>query len=71
MTFYGMRKSEVVRELKQYIEEDPDLKYYLDNEYVEKIIGLLIEGIGNIIEKNNRKIEEDKKRELRMSGRRI
>ena len=71
MTFYGMRKYEVVRELKQYIEKDPDLKYYLDNEYVEKIIGLLIEGIGNIIEKNNRKIEEDKKRELRRSGRRI
>lgn len=71
MTFYGMRKNEVVRELKQYIEKDPDLKYYLDNEYVEKIIGLLIEGIGNIIEKNNRKIEEDKKRELRRSGRRI
>ena len=71
MTFYGMRKNEVVRELKQYIEKDPDLKYYLDNEYVEKIIGLLIEGIGNVIEKNNRKIEEDKKRELRMSGRRI
>ena len=71
MTFYGMRKSEVVRELKQYIEKDPDLKYYLDNEYVEKIIGLLIEGIGNIIEKNNRKIEEEKKKELRMSGRRI
>lgn len=71
MTFYGMRKNEVVRELKQYIEKDPDLKYYLDNEYVEKIIGLLIEGIGNIVEKNNRKIEEDKKRELRRSGRRI
>ena len=71
MTFYGMRKNEVVRELKQYIEKDPDLKYYLDNEYVEKIIGLLIEGIGNIVEKNNRKIEEDKKRELRRSGRGI
>lgn len=71
MAFYGMSKNEVVRELKQYIEKDPDLKYYLDNEYVEKIIGLLIEGIGNIIEKNNRKIEEDKKRELRRSGRGI
>lgn len=71
MTFYGMRKNEVVGELKQYIEKDQDLKYYLDNEYVEKIIGLLIEGIGYIIEKNNRKIEEDKKRELRMSGLRI
>ena len=71
MTFYGMRKNEVVRELKQYIEKDPDLKYYLDNEYVERIIELLIEGIGNIIEKNNRKIEEDKKRELRRIGHRI
>ncbi|MBQ4634553.1 MAG: hypothetical protein IJB71_04320 [Bacilli bacterium] len=71
MATYGMDKDEVVKELKQYINKEPDLKYYLDNEYIERMIELLIEGIGCIIEKNNRKVEEDKLRELRMSGRRI
>ncbi|HBP13522.1 MAG TPA: hypothetical protein DD613_05605 [Firmicutes bacterium] len=58
---YGMDKNEVIRELKLEIEKDPDLKYYLNNEYVEKMFELLIEVIENVIEKNNKKVEEDKK----------
>lgn len=68
MATYGMNKDEVVKELKHYINKEPDLKYYLDNEYIERMIELLIEGIGYIVEKNNKQIEEDKKRELRMKG---
>ena len=63
-----MNKNEVVKTLRQYINKDPDLKYYLDDENIEKIIELLIEGIGYIVEKNNRKIEEDRKTELRRKG---
>lgn len=63
MSTYGMNKDEVIRELKMEIDKDPDLKYYLNNEYVEKMFELLIEGIGKIIEKNNKKVEEDKKRD--------
>ena len=37
MSTYGMNKDEVIRELKMEIDKDPDLKYYLNNEYVEKI----------------------------------
>ena len=68
MKVYGMNKNEVVKTLRQYINKDPDLKYYLDDENIEKIIELLIEGIGYIVEKNNRKIEEDRKTELRRKG---
>ncbi len=68
MRTYGMSKDEVIRDLKIVMNKEPDLKYYLDNEYVEKAIELIIEGIGTIIEKNNRKIEDDKKSELRMKG---
>lgn len=50
---YGMDKNEVIRELKLEIEKDPNLKYYLNNEYVEKMFELLIEVIENVIEKNN------------------
>lgn len=68
MSNYGMRKDEVVRELKIELEKDPDLKYYLNNEYIEKIIDLLIEGIGKVIEKNNKQVEEDKRREAFARG---
>lgn len=63
MSTYGMDKNEVIRELKMEIDKDPDLKYYLNNEYVEKMFELLIEGIGKVIEKNNKKVEEDKERD--------
>ena len=41
----GMSKYEIKRILEKKIESDPDLKYYLDNEYTIKIIDLLLEGI--------------------------
>ena len=59
MVKYGMRKDEVIKRLKLEIDKDPDLKYYLNNEYVESIIDLLIEGIGKVIEENNEKLEKD------------
>lgn len=68
MSTYGMSKDEVINELKMEIEKDPDLKYYLNHEYVERLIELLIEGIGKIIEKNNKEVEKDKKREAFAKG---
>lgn len=68
MSTYGMSKDEVIRELKMEIEKDPDLKYYLNNEYVEILIELLIEGIGKVIEKNNREVEKDKEQEAFARG---
>lgn len=52
----GLRKSDVERILHEKIDADPDLRYYLDNEYVIKVLDLLIEGIGEIIEENNEEI---------------
>ena len=48
----GMSKYEIKRILEEKIESDPDLKYYLDNEYTIKIIDLLVEGISEAFEKN-------------------
>ena len=44
----GMSKYEIKRILEEKIESDPDLKYYLDNEYTIKIIDLLVEGLSLI-----------------------
>ena len=52
----GLRKNDVIRELYKKIDTDPDLKYYMDNEYVTRLIDLLIEGIGEAMEKNNREL---------------
>lgn len=55
----GMIKYEIKRILEEKIESDPDLKYYLDNEYTIKIIDLLVEGISEAFEKNNEKLMDD------------
>jgi len=55
----GMSKYEIKRILEEKIESDPDLKYYLDNEYTIKIIDLLVEGISDAFEKNNEKLIDD------------
>ncbi len=52
----GLHKNNVIRELHEKIDTDPDLKYYMDNEYVTRLIDLLIEGIGEVMEKNNKEL---------------
>ena len=54
-----MSKYEIKRILEEKIESDPDLKYYLDNEYTIKIIDLLVEGISEAFEINNEKLIDD------------
>lgn len=55
----GLRKHDVERMLHEKIDSDPDLKYYVDNEYVTRLVDLLIEGIGEIIENNNEKLVDN------------
>lgn len=52
----GLRKNDIVRNLHEKIDTDPDLKYYMDNEYVTRLIDLLIDGIGEVMEKNNKEL---------------
>ena len=65
MLNYGIDKYESEKILNEYLDKEPDLKYYIDNDYIEKMVDTLIEGIAKVIEKNNEKVEEDIKRELR------
>lgn len=55
----GMSRYEIKQILEEKIESEPDLKYYLDNEYTIKIIDLLVEGISEGFEKNNEKLIDD------------
>lgn len=55
----GMSRYEIKQILEEKIESEPDLKYYLDNEYTIKIIDLLVEGISEVFEKNNEKLIDD------------
>ena len=55
----GLNRHRVEGILREKIASDPDLKYYIDNDYITKLIDLLIEGIGEVVEENNDKFADD------------
>lgn len=63
---YGLREYEVERIIRHSLNKNPDLKYYINNDYLEELISLLIEGVSQAIEENNRKVISDIEREIRL-----
>ena len=55
----GLRKSDVKSNLYEKLDSNPDLKYYIDNEYVTMLVDLLIDGIAEVIEENNEELIDD------------
>ena len=55
----GLRKSDIKSRLYEKLESNPDLKYYIDNEYVTMLVDLLIDGIAEVIEENNQELVDD------------
>lgn len=53
MSDIGLSRREIEARLHKKIASDPDLKYYLSDEYVIKLVDLLIKGIAEVIEENN------------------
>lgn len=57
--YIGLRKSEIEAILRKKMEEEPNLKYYVDNDYIIRIVDLLIEGVAEAISRNNRELDSD------------
>lgn len=64
---YGMRKYQIERIIRGHLDKNPDLKYYINNDYIEELVSLLIEGISEAIEENNRKVIDDISKDIRKS----
>ena len=66
---YGLKDYEVERIIRHSLNKNPDLKYYINNDYLDELISLLIEGVGQAIEENTRKVISDIEREIRLKRR--
>ena len=66
---YGLKDYEVERIIRHSLNKNPDLKYYINNDYIDELISLLVEGIGQAIEANNKKVISDIEREIRLKTR--
>lgn len=56
---YGLSKYDVENIIRRSLDKNPDLKYYINNDYIEELVSLLIDGIGRAIEENTRKVISD------------
>ena len=62
---YGLSE-DGVKEIIQYeLDKNPDLKYYLNNPYLEELISLLIDGISNAIVENREKVVRDIEQDIK------
>ena len=66
---YGLKDYEIERIIRHSLNKNPDLKYYIDNDYIDELISLLVEGVSQAIEENNKKVFSDIERELRLKVR--
>lgn len=66
---YGLDSYEAEEIIRESINKNPDLKYYINNDYVEELINLLIVGVSQAIEENNKKVISDIEREIRLKRR--
>lgn len=53
---YGLRRDEVKRIIKQRLNNNPDIFYYIEIDYIEELVELLSEGVADAIEENNRRL---------------
>lgn len=59
MTEYGYSKEQICDIIKNRMNDNPDLKYYINNDYIDELVNLLIEGIAEAIEVNTAKTMDD------------
>jgi predicted house-cleaning noncanonical NTP pyrophosphatase (MazG superfamily) len=59
MSEYGYSKEMICEIIKNRLKDNPDLKYYINNDYIDELVNLLIEGIAEAIEINTAKAFDD------------
>ena len=57
-----LRKSQIETIIRRKLEKEPDLKYYVDNDYVMRLVDLLVEGVAEAIDRNNDELDRQLRR---------
>ena len=59
MSEYGYSKEMISEIIKNRLKDNPDLKYYINNDYIAELVNLLIDGIAGAIAINTAKAFDD------------
>lgn len=65
MNKYGLRQEELKRIILETMNSNPDLKYYVEDDYVLQLMDLMAEGVTRAIEENTEHVIDRVTRELK------
>lgn len=65
MNKYGLRQEELKRIILETMNSNPDLKYYVEDDYVLQLMDLMAEGVARAIEENTEHVIDRVTRELK------
>lgn len=64
-----MKDYQIEKIIRHSLDKNPDLKYYINNDYIDEPVNLLVIGVSQAIEENTKKVISDIEREFRLKNR--
>jgi hypothetical protein len=65
MNKYGLRQEQLKGIILETMNSNPDLKYYVDDDYVLQLMDLMVEGVARAIEENTERVIDNITKELK------
>lgn len=62
---YGLDKRELKKIITEKVEQNPDLKYYINDDYIYELVEAIVDGVSEAIEKNTKAVFRQLERELK------
>ncbi len=64
-----MKDYQIEKIIRHSLDKNPDLKYYINKDYIDELVNLLVIGVSQAIEENTKKVISDIEREFRLKNR--
>lgn len=65
MARYGLSRERLKDIIIESVNSNPDLKYYINNDYIDELVDLMTDGVARAIEANTKEVIDDIDRESR------
>ena len=62
---YGLDKRELKKIITEKVEKNPDLKYYINDDYIYELVEAIVDGVSEAIEKNTKAVFRQLEHELK------
>lgn len=63
---YGLSAHRIRKIILESVEKNPDLKYYIDDDYIYELVDAIVDGVSIAIEENTKEVFKELERELRV-----